>query len=371
MKKSLIALAALAASSAAFAQSSVVLFGALDAAVSRYSQNGFKRTLMTTSGNTSAAFGVRGVEDLGGGMYAGFHLEAALRNDVGTGNGVSTAVNNAAIVFRRRSYLSLAGPFGQLRLGRDYTPTFWNHTVFDPFGTLGAGSGANVSQTQGTNGAAGDNPLTADRSDNSIAYLWGMGPNASSHIGTGIYAQIMYGFAENLSGAASVGRYTGARLGYAAGPFNVAAAVARSNGAPAVALGPMNKYKTWNIGGSYDFGMAKVMAKYGVNDSDLGTKHTFWSVGGTIPVGAGYIPISFGQIKVDNAAGWKGRQLAAGYVHNLSKRTAAYGTISRITNKNGGNFTFAGGNGSSAGFAGTAAAAGSGTGVDIGIKHSF
>ena len=369
MKKSLIALAALAASSAAFAQSSVVLFGALDAAVSRYSQNGIHRTLMTTSGNTSSSFGVRGVEDLGGGMYAGFHLEAALRNDVGTGNGVSTAVNNAAIVFRRRSYLSLGGAMGQLRLGRDYTPTFWTHTVFDPFGTLGAGSGANVSQGGGTNGAAGDNPTTAARTNNGLSYLWGMGPNASSHIGTGVYAQVTYAFAENLSTAAATNRYFGGRIGYAAGPMNVALSTSRSNSAAA----PVFKYKNWGIGGSYDFGMAKAMAKFGVNDSDLaGTKHTYWSLGGTIPVGAGYIPLSYGSIKVNNAASWKANQFALGYVHNLSKRTAAYATYSHISNKNGANFTFLGGNGGgNPGFAGTAAAAGSGTGIDIGVKHSF
>src|SRR4051812_33776101 len=285
MKKSLIALAALAATSAAFAQSSVTLFGALDAMVSRYSQNGVHKTLMSTSGNTSSAFGVRGVEDLGGGMYAGFWLEAAILNDSGTGNGAG-----GAVVFQRRSYLSLAGPFGQLRLGRDYTPTFWNHTVFDPFGTLGAAAGSNTTQGGGTNGAAGDNPTTAARTNNGLSYLWGMGPNASSHIGTGVYAQITYAFAENLSTAAATNRYVGGRIGYAAGPINVALSTSRSNSAAA----PVFKYKNWGIGGSYDFGMAKLMGMFGVNDSDLaGTKHTYWSIGATIPMGAGYIPVQY------------------------------------------------------------------------------
>jgi predicted porin len=334
--------------------------------VSRYSQNGIKRTLMTTSGNTSSALGFRGVEDMGGGMYAGFWLEAALLNVTGLSYGPG-----GAVAFLRRSYLSVAGPFGQLRLGRDYTPTFWNHTVFDPFGTLGAGAGSNVSQGGGTNGAGGDNPVTAARSNNGLSYLWGMGPNASSHIGTGLYVFATYAFAENVSGAWAANRYLGARVGYAAGPINVAIAASRSNSAGTTAATQF-KYKNWNIGGSYDFGMAKLMAKYGVNDSDLaGTKHTFWSIGATVPVGAGYIPVSFGQMKLDNAAGAKGRQFAVGYVHNLSKRTALYGTYSHITNKNGGNWTFQGGNGSSAGFAGTAAAAGNGNGFDIGVKHSF
>jgi len=367
MKKSLIALAALAATSAAFAQSSVTLFGALDAMVSRYSQNGVHKTMMSSSGNTSSAFGVRGVEDLGGGMYAGFWLEAAVLNDTGLGNGTG-----GAIVFQRRSYLSLAGPFGQVRLGRDYTPSFWNHTVFDPFGTLGAAAGSNTTQGGGTNGAAGDNPTTAARTNNGFSYLWGMGPNASSHIGTGVYAQITYAFAENLSTAFAGGRYLGGRVGYAAGPINVAFSASRSN-STGTTVPTQFKYKNWGIGGSYDFGMAKLMAKYGINDSDLaGTKHTYWSIGATIPMGAGYIPVQYGSTKVNNAAGWRGNQFGLGYVHALSKRTALYATYSHISNKNGGNFTFLGGNGGgNPGFAGTAAAAGSGTGIDLGVKHSF
>lgn len=364
MKKSLIALAALAATSAAFAQSSVTLFGAVDAMVSRYSQNGVHKTMMSSSGNTSSALGFRGVEDLGGGMYAGFWLEAAILNDTGLSNGPG-----GALAFLRRSYLSFAGPFGQLRLGRDYTPSFWNHTVFDPFGTLGAAAGSNTTQGGGTNGAAGDNPATAARTNNGLSYLWGMGPNASSHIGTGVYAQLTYAFAENLSTAPATSRYVGGRLGYAAGPVNVAVSASRSNSAAA----PVFKYKNWGIGGSYDFGMAKLMGKYGVNDSDLaGTKHTYWTIGATIPMGAGYIPVQYGSTKVNNAAGWRGNQLGIGYVHSLSKRTRLYATYSHITNKNGANFTFSGGNGGgNPGFGGTAAAAGSGTGIDLGIAHSF
>ncbi|HXD41673.1 MAG TPA: porin [Ramlibacter sp.] len=363
MKKSVIALALLAAAGVASAQSSVTLFGVLDADVSHYSQNGTSKTLMSTSGLSSSQLGVRGVEDLGGGMAAGFWLEAAILNDTGLGNGTG-----GAVVFQRRSYLSLGGNWGQVRLGRDYTPTFWNHTVFDPFGTLGPGAGSNVSQTAGTNGAAGDNPATAARASNGLSYLWGFAVNGSSAIGTGLYVQATYSFPENLSGTAAANRYTGVRVGFANGPFNVAGAVARSNSATT----PLFQFKTWNIGGSYDLGMANLMAKYGVNDSDLaGSKHTFWSLGATVPLGAGYIPVSYGRIK-QNAVGSPGAsQFAVGYVHNLSKRTALYAAASHISNRNGGNYTFAGGNGGgNPGFTG-AAATGSGTGYDVGIRHSF
>ena len=46
--------------------------------------------------------------------------------------------------WRRRQTVSLAGGWGEVRLGRDYTATFWNWTIFDPFGTNGIGNSGNL-----------------------------------------------------------------------------------------------------------------------------------------------------------------------------------------------------------------------------------
>jgi hypothetical protein len=89
------------------------------------------KTGLGNSGYNSSRLGFRGTEDLGGGLAASFWLEAPITNDDGA-TGVST--------FARRSTVSLSGGFGEVRLGRDYTPTFWNDTVFDPFGTNGVGT---------------------------------------------------------------------------------------------------------------------------------------------------------------------------------------------------------------------------------------
>jgi len=77
MKKSLVALAVLAASGAAMAQSSVTLFGVVDAgyAVGKGATN---KTQLATDRIGSSRLGFRGVEDLGGGMRAEFWLEAVL-----------------------------------------------------------------------------------------------------------------------------------------------------------------------------------------------------------------------------------------------------------------------------------------------------
>ena len=126
MKKSLVALAALAVVSAASAQSSVTLFGVVDAMVGSYKTDSIgTATKMNTSGLSSSRLGFRGVEDLGGGMSAGFWLEAGINPDSGIGQGSTTnnqasTTNNGGLVFNRRSTLSLMGGFGEVRLGRDY-----------------------------------------------------------------------------------------------------------------------------------------------------------------------------------------------------------------------------------------------------------
>ena len=119
MKKSLIALAVLAASGAAMAQSSVTLFGIVDATYAYGSGSVANKSQLTNSGYNSSRLGFRGVEDLGGGMSASFHLEAGLNND--NGSGATTSTNNqgasgvtggGGLTFNRRSTVSLNGGFG-------------------------------------------------------------------------------------------------------------------------------------------------------------------------------------------------------------------------------------------------------------------
>jgi len=364
MKKSLIALAVMAAATAASAQSTVTLWGIVDAGIQRASQNGVSKTILSTSLNQSSQLGFRGTEDMGGGMKASFWLEAGLLNDTGAG------AAGGALAFNRRSTIDLAAGSAAVRLGRDYTPSFWNHTVFDPFGTLGSGAGSNITLGGGSNGSAGANPATAARSNNSITLLWNNPTNGGSHAlgATGVYGSLMYALPENASGTPNVGKYTGGRVGFAQGPINAALSYAESQGANGAVVN--SKYKELNLAGSYDLGVAKLMAHYGTNNSDVAsTKHTHYGIGATVPVGAGFIPVSFNSVKQNNAASSGANQFAAGYVYNLSKRTAVYTSISRITNKNAGNYTFLGGNGG--GNPGLTAGGQNGTGFDFGLRTSF
>ncbi|WP_307866839.1 porin [Variovorax sp. E3] len=150
MKSFAMGLAAIGLAGTACAQSSVTLFGVVDAGISGYSNrsedaksatpaNPFYRNqgsrtasqrVLSNSGLASSRVGFRGTEDLGGGLAASFWLESSITNDSGQ-EGIQS--------FARRSTVSLSGGFGEIRLGRDINATFTNDFVFDPLGVNGVG----------------------------------------------------------------------------------------------------------------------------------------------------------------------------------------------------------------------------------------
>ncbi|CAN5917786.1 porin [soil metagenome] len=437
MKKSLVALAALAVAGVASAQSSVTLFGVVDASVSHYSSKaelanpfavapfvapvGIKQsqTVLGNSGYNSSRIGFRGTEDLGGGLAASFWLEASMSNDDG-----AKSISN----FNRRSTVSLSGGFGEVRLGRDYTATFWNDTVFDPFGTNGVGSSAifgtniRLSGLRGPGAAAGgagsDNYV---RTSNSIGYF--LPPNLG-----GFYGQLQYALPETVKNSgleqSQKGRYVGGRFGYANGPLDVAVAYGQSTAVdtPSVVTGLVignsaeRKINTLNVGASYDFGPVKLFGELSQakDKSQAGTatalagipyfvttnvtdKYNGALLGLTVPVGAGLIRASYSRVKFDNgavsnfnlqngffnttSADSTANQLAIGYVHNLSKRTALYATVAKLKIKDGQNSAVLGGQ-SIAQSNGTNPTGGVGNspagyvqrssmGYDFGVRHSF
>ncbi|MBT9441448.1 MAG: porin [Acidovorax sp.] len=350
MKKSLIALAVLAASGAAMAQSSVTLFGVVDATYAYGSGSVANKSQLTNSGYNSSRLGFRGVEDLGGGMSASFWLEAGVNNDNGSGantstnnQGASGATGGGGLTFNRRSTVSLNGGFGEVRLGRDYTPQFWNLTVFDPFGTNGVGT------TQTLNSSLGG-PTTV-RASNSIGYF------LPGNLG-GFYGQAQYYMGENLSNAANKkdGNGLALRAGYANGPINVALAFSDTKFLS-------GNIKAVNLGGQYDLGVAKIMAHYNQDDVKGGNEGKGFLIGGLVPVGAGEIRLAYSTYKIDTVgADPRSNKIALGYVHNLSKRTALYATYAHVSNKNGAAQSL---NGS------VTAAGDNSNGYDFGIRHSF
>ncbi|MDB5874836.1 MAG: porin [Ramlibacter sp.] len=369
MKNSMLFMVSLCAAASAGAQSSVTLFGTVDINYQLARQGGVSVTRMVGSGaNSYSALGFRGTEDLGGGLAAGFWIEGALNADNGSGAFGTSANNqvvapgsaNDGLVFNRRSTVSLwSQQWGELRLGRDVTPTYWNLTLFDPFGTTGSGAASNIS-------LSGLTPVsrvqTAIRASNAIMYLT---PGCTAAYGgpfgcTGFYGELMHARGENPSGTPNSqdGNYSGLRAGYAAGPFNISFAT----GTTRLQVGDVTAR---NVGASWLSGPVVVMAQYFSDKSDGATVPSLgrgWLIGARGTWGASSVPISYSTVRSDAPGTPTASKLAVGYVYSLSKRTAIYTTFSTVHNKNG---AAAGGGGV------PSAVNATWTGLDIGLRHHF
>jgi len=336
MKKSLLALAVLGAyAGVASAQSSVTLYGTVDLN-GRYVKQDVtsgesKRWSLGRDGINSSQLGFRGIEDLGGGLKAGFLLLSSVGADSGD-IGAGQSATGSGKFWTRRATVSLFSNAGELRLGRDYTPTFWNNTIFDAFGTNGLGDS--------TGGVIQMPATTFVRADNSVGY------HLPANIG-GFYGQFMMAASEagQAGQTSNNGRYLGGRVGFAAGPFDVAFAYAQQRTAGGVANTDQD---TWNIGGSWDFGFLKLLGYYDHDKRDNTGKEDRWSISTVIPLGQGEIHLGYDESKLDLDQALvcvtppgggpcpgvtnKQKKFAATYQYNLSKRTAMYGTIALLDN---------------------------------------
>jgi len=404
MKKTLIALAAVAAVGGASAQ--VSIYGTVDAAVTQYSSEGNSKTGLGNSQLGSSKLGFSGVEDLGGGMNAIFKLEGGLANDSGVGKAANTsnqAANGGAgsltsvggtqgLVFGRYAYVGASGGFGEVRLGRDYTNTFlFTVTTYDVFGTNGpADSSAMTLNLAARNGVA-----TSANASNMVGY-------ASPSFG-GLRVRLQSFFGENTSSASNAGDGDGysAQVGYAAGPLSASVGQQQTKGTAKAAtsttantgtgavttatLAQTGNYTQTAVGASYDFGMAKVMflsTREELVGAATSTSLTATSsnvtnmIGLNVPVGAMNYKLSYASASQNSgAAGAKdntGTLTGLGMDYALSKRTKLYGTYSMVTNDGGKAYSAAGVNGAAGTtVAGSTPANPSSTGLALGVFHTF
>jgi predicted porin len=339
MKKSLVALAVLAGfAGAAAAQSSVTLFGVIDVAARYTKANGQDTKQLSNDGSSSSRIGVRGVEDLGGGLKAGFWLEGALAADTGTADSTR--------FWGRRASVSLMGDFGEVRLGRGKTSTRLVVDDFDVYTTTGLGD---VTRTYSLLGSGID---TFNRADNLVQYF------LPADLG-GVYGSFDVAAGEGTDGKKSYG----GRLGYKAGDLNVAGGYQTTDV-------QNSKFKQLSLGASYDFKVVKVSGLY--SQLKFGSrKQNVYTIGAVVPVtAAGSVTAQYTKAETNGTAdaaavGVRGdaQAFSIGYQHNLSKRTALYTTASIIDNDNS-NFRVANN-------AVAAVAGGKSGGIDVGIKHSF
>jgi predicted porin len=298
MKKSLIALAVLAASCAAMAQSNVTLYGRVDASVGSAKLNGTKTTQMSSGRLTTSRWGMRGSEDLGGGLKANFNLETAFKADDGTAT--------AGSAFDRHAWVGLSGGFGALKLGK-------TDSSFKDIYDMGNAQNVFDSDFTPTTEAyrAGLAGYTG-RPANQIRYE---SPNLS-----GFTAGASYSMDEDVTGAPNI---TSLNLRYRAGALDVG-------------LGYQDEDKTvladdrdfTVLAASYDFGVARVSGQFHKAKAGDNRKDNEFALGVTVPVGAFEVSAGYARSKAKNAAGGtaeKGSSFGLGATYALSKRTKIYG----------------------------------------------
>jgi predicted porin len=341
--------------SAAWCQGSVTLSGILDLAVRHARNEGVGSLVSVVSGsNATSRLIFTGREDLGAGWSAGFHLEHGFLADSGT-----AAASDR--LWDRRSTVSLASKdFGELRLGRDYMPTYTNWSRYDPFSYVGIARSASLisaSPVGPIRAAFGTNANTTVRTDNAVQYLL---PQLGGWEGGLLVAA-------GEGGDATLGRakvFAG-RLGYAAKGFGISAAAATSDNS----LTTAGKFRDLAVGGTADVANVKLSAAWRQFRVDQ-ARQALLLVGAVATFGVHEVKASWvrsqlsGRVGTTTIDGNDSSLLGLGYVYNLSKRTALYGTAAHVGNDGAARIALAEGTPAMA-------AGGSSRGVEVGIRHRF
>lgn len=315
MKKTLVAMAALAAVSA-FAQSSVTLYGRVDAGFFSSKTGVGAASIRQTGidngsnvGLTGSRWGMRGTEDLGGGLKANFKLENRFNVDNGAGS------QAGPLLFGGEAFVGLSGDFGQVRAGRMFTAfddlrgIAVSKNVFDAAWTpVGDSYGVGLGNYQG-------------RGDNAVKYDT---PNFG-----GISGAVMYAFGENKTAAVGAGSQISAHIKYANGPLAVGFGFQNEKATGAAVATKHNA-----ISVAYDLGVVALSG--GINNTKLGTtSDRDFSVGVEMPLGAAAISAGFANSRSKvGAATQKGSGFGIGATYAMSKRTKLYTGFKSTNNKN-------------------------------------
>lgn len=341
MKKTLIALAALAATGA-FAQN-VTVYGRLDAG---YAQTTTSTTAAGVTTDTkangvqshnsvSSMWGLKGTEDLGGGMNAFFVLEQDIYPANGTvgqsgaNGGTSTAAApNPANGFNRTSLVGVNGGFGSISFGRDY------NAVFKLIGATDVNSLSRISTVQGAANIGGSTIA------NMVMY-------SSPNMG-GFTLNVNYGN-QDTSGAADAKNKTQAITGvYANGPLMVGIGAGNVEVTAGTAV---TKTEGTALGASYDFGKFKLAGNYITTKATAAAGTTVegkeYNLGVVVPMGKVSL---IGQIGRNTATGdtggntdTSGNDFVVGVDYALSARTALFaktGTYNKSSGTSAGDTTF-------------------------------
>jgi predicted porin len=303
MKKSLVALAVLAASGASFAQSSVTLYGLADIWVGQVDDGSQTQTKIDSGGVNTSRWGIKGSEDLGGGLKAIFKLEQGFKLDTGAGD-------TAGQAFSRQAYVGLAGGFGEVAFGK----------VWSAYDDVSGASNAVFDSALAPLGSVFRSGNYQDRISNAVRYTT---PEMAGFTGA-----FSYGLDE---GAANGLTSTSVSVSYGAGPL------ALQFGYQVDDLnGKADEAEFLRVGGSWNFGMAALKATYGkvynyeyVTNADAEE----YQIGVDIPLGAALVvSASYAASEGSGAlSGFDNDGYGIGAAYTLSKRTFLYGGYKSVT----------------------------------------
>jgi predicted porin len=316
-------------SNPASAQSSLMLWGIADAWVGRTDHKvgatppGNAATV-ESGGAQASRWGMRGTEDLGGGLKAFFVLEQGISLDTGS----VTRVSQSEQGFNRGSYLGLAGGFGELRLGRmltafDALRGSTNH-LYDSSGFASTGQvwGAGTTAANGLRATTGSDYLA--RGNNTVYYAT---PNTSAITGS-----VSFSADEKASTATENPRLLTGHVKYTDGPLRI------GYGYQAERF-PTGKNKFHIVAGNYNFGPVNLVAavQRQTDERVFGhQKSREWEVGLDAPFGAYTVAVGYASAKTEDAAGRRvvdARGLSLMGTYDLSKRTRLYTAYRQLETK--------------------------------------
>ncbi|MCD6026226.1 MAG: porin [Solimicrobium sp.] len=331
MKKSLLVGALLGAFGAASAQSSVTVYGTLDAGIAyNKGSNLAGKTLSLESGQQSySRIGFKGKEDLGNGLTALFVLEQGVQINTGIsgyqtlGSGISTVTDDDRSlgndgIFSSQAYVGLSSKnVGTVSIGRQFSPLYESYLAIDPFMN---GFAANMNNFFG----AGQGHSPFQRMSNAVIYK-----TADSANLYGFKGSLAYGFG-GQAGSLSKDRQVGISLGYANGPLTVSYAFHRAR--LDSLTDTSDTFDTHFIGATFDLGMAKIHGAFDQNKIGQLGKTQDYMVGVTLPLGANSLFADYTHKKYKKDSDANANQFAVGYTHSLSKRTNLYTAYTYVKN---------------------------------------
>ncbi len=313
--------------------SNVTLFGAIDANINwgKGSLSSVKN--MGTGGLAGSRLGVRGTEDLGGGLRANFVIEHGFNADTG-----SSAANTT--IWNRQSYVGLGSPWGELQLGRIYTPTFLVHATYDAFGPQG------VAAQQVLLGSMEVAQPANIRANDAVNFQ-------SAKLGGLATVQVL------VSDHSTPNHYTGARVNFATGALSADVAIGKY-GNPTI-----GDLKSLTLGARYVAGPWKLYALFDKANSGSGSDTQGMQISAGYVMGVTELKVSVAQSAMKSAAGddiGTTRRYGVGFTYGMSKRTVLYGQVAHLANSDGARTAVNGA---------TTAANQSARGLDLGVAHFF